>query len=106
MSANDDINATRCCCVPSVKCMHQFEFDRWEKITRITEEEKLPFKTIYKIKAFQNRMWRFISTEKYYRNDISCFPEQIISSLVKLHVKSACRQLMSRGERTYTKADY
>lgn len=29
-----------------------------------------------------------------------------MSSFVKLRTKSACRQLMSRGERTYTEADY
>lgn len=40
VSANDDINATRCCCVPSVKCMHQFEFDRWEKITEESPKKK------------------------------------------------------------------
>lgn len=107
VTANDDINATRCCCVLSVKCMHHFEFDRWGKNKgRITEEENLPFKTIYRIKAFHKRTWRFISTAKYYRNDISCFPEQIISSLVKLCVKSACRQLMSKRERTYTNVGY
>lgn len=31
VSANDDIHTTRCRGVPSVKCMHQFEFDRWEE---------------------------------------------------------------------------
>lgn len=105
VSANDDINPTRCCCVPSVKCMHQFECDRWGKIRKESQKKKNSlFKTIYGIKGFHDR--RFISTAKYYRNDSSCFPEQIISSLVKLRVKSACRQLMSRRERTYTEADY
>lgn len=107
VSPNDAINATRCCCVPSVKCMHRFEFDRWEKVREESPKKKNSlFKTIYRIKGFHDRTGRFINTAKYYRNNISCFPEQIISSLVKLRVKSACRQLMSRGERTYTKADY
>lgn len=79
VSANDDLNPTRCCCVPSVKCMHQFEFDRWEKKRKESPKKKKSlFKTIYGIKGFHNRMWRFISTAKYYRNDSSCFPEQII----------------------------
>lgn len=79
VSANDDLNPTRCCCVPSVKCMHQFEFDRWGKKRKESPKKKKSlFKTIYGIKGFHNRMWRFISTAKYYRNDSSCFPAQII----------------------------
>lgn len=95
---------TRCCCGPSVKCMHQFEFDRWGENNR--RRKTCFLKTVYRRKDFHDRTWRFISTAKSCRNDMSCFPEQIISSLVKLRVKSACRQLMGRGERTYTKADY
>lgn len=87
--------------------MHRFEFDRWEKVREESPKKKNSlFKTIYRIIGFHDRTGRFISTAKYDRNNISCFPEQIISSLVKLCVKSTCRQLMSRGERMYTKADY
>lgn len=74
---------------------------------RITEKEEiLPSMSIYRINGFHNRTWRFISTAKYYRNNINCFPEQIMSSFVKLRITSACRQVMSRGERTYTEEDY
>lgn len=40
VSANDDINAARCCCVPSIKCMHQFEFNRCGKIREESPKKK------------------------------------------------------------------
>lgn len=99
VSANDDIDAA---CLWCVKCMQQVESEG-----RITNRRrKIHYRDHLQNKRLSRCNAGVYKHCKILINDICCLPRQGVSDLARVCVKSTCRQLMSRGERPYKKADH
>lgn len=83
-----------------VQCMHQVERERR---SHQSKKKRSFFERIYK--RLSRCKVRAYKRCKIFINDISCSPQQSVLDWVKLCLKSTCRQLMSRGERTQKMAD-